>query len=181
VPRQPTEVTGLAVRTRHVGLTAAVINAAKLLNWLLPGQEHVDFHEDNVMFGEVQDVQPLEQALRVLEPHFQNLRQGNVAAHLYNLLSPNKKARQKSNTPRRNRRLRSSRSKRRRICTYLLVRRTSSSRIGVKTQGLFGSAPHNFASASVTSGCCAHCHSGAPVATWGALGHRHRRRLDAHR
>ena len=50
VSRQPTEVTGLVVRTRHVGLTAAVITAAKLLNWCCLGQEHVDFYEDQVLF-----------------------------------------------------------------------------------------------------------------------------------
>ena len=52
VARQPEEITGLVVRTRHVGLAAAVITAAKLLSWRWPGQEHVDFYEDNVMFGE---------------------------------------------------------------------------------------------------------------------------------
>ena len=43
VSRQPTEVTGLVTRKRHVGLTAAIVTAAKLLSWCLPGQEHVDF------------------------------------------------------------------------------------------------------------------------------------------
>ena len=88
VARQSEAITGLVIRTRHIGLTAAVITAAKLLSWRWPGQEHVDFYEDTVMFGEGQDVQPPEQALHVLEPHFQNLRQGDVVARLYNLLSP---------------------------------------------------------------------------------------------
>ena len=59
VARQPEEITGLVIRTRHIGLTAAVITAAKLLSWGWPGQEHVDFYEDNVMFGEGQYFQPL--------------------------------------------------------------------------------------------------------------------------
>ena len=33
VARQPEEITGLVVRTRHIGLTAAVITAAKPLSW----------------------------------------------------------------------------------------------------------------------------------------------------
>ena len=36
VARQPEEITGLVVRTRHVGLAAAVITAAKLLSWCWP-------------------------------------------------------------------------------------------------------------------------------------------------
>ena len=44
VARQPEEITGLVIRTRHIGLIAAVITAAKLLSWCWPGHEHVDFY-----------------------------------------------------------------------------------------------------------------------------------------
>ena len=33
VARQPEDITGLVIRTRYIGLTAAVITAAKLLSW----------------------------------------------------------------------------------------------------------------------------------------------------
>jgi hypothetical protein len=38
VPRQPTEVTSIVIRTRHVGLTAAVITAIKLVSWSWTGK-----------------------------------------------------------------------------------------------------------------------------------------------
>ena len=44
VPRQPTEVTSLVVRTRHVGLTAAVITAFNIVSCSWLGKEHVEFH-----------------------------------------------------------------------------------------------------------------------------------------
>jgi hypothetical protein len=69
VSRQPTEVSFVVIRTRHVGLTAADIAAFKLLSWLWFGQDHVDFHEDMVMSD--LDVEPLHQALRRMERVFQ--------------------------------------------------------------------------------------------------------------
>ena len=47
--RQPTEVTSIVVRTRHVGLTAAVIATIKLGSNSWTGQRHVDLQEDVVM------------------------------------------------------------------------------------------------------------------------------------
>ena len=45
VSRQPTEVTSIVIRTRHVGLNAAVITAIKLVSRRWTGKEHVDFHD----------------------------------------------------------------------------------------------------------------------------------------
>ena len=46
VSRQPTEVTAIVIRTRHVGLTTAVITAIKLVSRSWLGKDHVEFHED---------------------------------------------------------------------------------------------------------------------------------------
>ena len=65
VSRQPTEVTSMVIRTRHVGLTAAVITALNLVSTSWPGKEHVEFNDDMVMSD--LDVEQFHQALRRME------------------------------------------------------------------------------------------------------------------
>ncbi len=72
----------MVVRTRRVGLTAAIITAFTLLSWHWPGQEHVGFYEDQVLFGEDLDVQPLHQALHLTEHVYQTMMTGNVVSNL---------------------------------------------------------------------------------------------------
>jgi len=76
VSRQPTEITSIVIRTRHVGMTAAVITAIKLVSRCWTGKEHVEFNDDLVMSD--QDVEPLHRALRLMEPVFQTLLTGSL-------------------------------------------------------------------------------------------------------
>jgi len=73
VSRQPTEVTAIVFRTRHVGLTVAVITF-KLVSRSWAGKEHVEFNDDMVMSD--LDVEPLHRALRLMEHVFQTLVDG---------------------------------------------------------------------------------------------------------
>ena len=62
VSRQPTEITSIVIRTRHVGMTAAVITAIKLVSKCWTGKDHVEFNDDMVMSD--LGVEPLPRALR---------------------------------------------------------------------------------------------------------------------
>ena len=76
VSRQPTEVTTIVIRTRHVGLAAAVITASKLLSKSWAGKGHVEFNDDMVMSD--LEVEPLRRALRLMEHVFQTLLTGSL-------------------------------------------------------------------------------------------------------
>ena len=76
VSRQPTEVTsiGVVIRTRHVGMTAAVVAAIKLVSWCWIGKEHVEFNDDMVISD--LDFGPLHPAHCLMEHVFRTLLTG---------------------------------------------------------------------------------------------------------
>ena len=74
----------IVVRTRHVGMTAAVIAAIKLVSRRWTGKEHVEFNDDLVMSD--QDVEPLHRALRLMEHVFRTLLTGSLVENLCDLL-----------------------------------------------------------------------------------------------
>jgi hypothetical protein len=90
VSRQPNEVTGLVLRSRHVGLTAAVITAFRLVSHCWPGQARVGVEDlEHHMDSEegAFDAQPLLEALGRLEPYFNWMLEGDKVANIYKLLS----------------------------------------------------------------------------------------------
>jgi hypothetical protein len=84
VSRQPTEITSIVIRTRHVGMTAAVVAAIKLVSWCWIGKEHVEFNDDMVISD--LDFEPLHPAHCLMEHVFRTLLTGSLVENLSNLL-----------------------------------------------------------------------------------------------
>ena len=82
--RQPAEIASIVIRTRHVGMTAAVVAAIRLVSRCWPGKENVLFNDDRVMSD--QDIDPLHRALSLMEPVFRTLLTGSLDENLRNLL-----------------------------------------------------------------------------------------------
>ena len=76
ISRQPTEVTsiGVVIRTRHVGMTAAVVTAIKLVSWGWIGNEHVELNDDMVISD--LDFEPRHPAHCLMEHVFRTLLTG---------------------------------------------------------------------------------------------------------
>ena len=77
---QPTEITsiGVVIRTRHVGMTAAIVTAIRLVSWCWTGKEHVEFNDDMVISALV--FEPLHPALGLTEHVFRTLLMGASGA-----------------------------------------------------------------------------------------------------
>jgi len=73
---QPTEITsiGVVIRTRHVGMTAAIVAAIELVSWCWTRKEHVEFNDDMVISALV--FEPLHPALGLAEHVFRTLLTG---------------------------------------------------------------------------------------------------------
>ena len=82
--RQPTEVTPIVVRARHVGLSAAVITAIKLVSRRWTGKDNVEFNDDLVMSD--QDIDQFRRALSLMEPVFRTLLTGSLIENICVLL-----------------------------------------------------------------------------------------------
>ena len=82
--RQPAEIASIVARTGHVGMTAAVVTAIRLVSRCWLGKENVEFNDDRVMSDK--DIDPLHRALSLMEPVFRTLLTGSLDENLRNLL-----------------------------------------------------------------------------------------------
>jgi hypothetical protein len=82
VARQPAEVTGLVFRSRHVGLTAAVITAFRLASALWAGDSRVGWEDRRFQAGEGCPPEPLQAALGHMEQTRLWMMEGSVADNI---------------------------------------------------------------------------------------------------